>query len=62
VRRFVEVNRASTTAEFQQTGTIMPNIRTANKNHKRTIAAQIARNKAAEKALAQGVKPVPAAV
>jgi hypothetical protein len=40
----------------------MPNIRTANKNHKRTLAAQVARNKAAKKAEAVAVKPVKAAV
>lgn len=34
----------------------MPNIRTANKNHKRTLAAQIAREKAARVAAA-AVKP-----
>jgi hypothetical protein len=31
----------------------MPNIRTANKNHKRIIAADIARRKLAEKTLAE---------
>lgn len=29
----------------------MPNIRTANKNHKRTLAAQVARDKALRDAL-----------
>ncbi len=38
----------------------MPNIRTANKNHKRTIAAQVVRDKAAKLAPAKPVKPVPA--
>jgi len=39
----------------------MPNIRTANKNHKRTIAAQVVRNKATKTALVKAVKPAPAA-
>jgi len=37
----------------------MPNIRTANKNHKRTLAAQVARDKAVRDAAA-AAKPVPA--
>jgi len=36
----------------------MPNIRTANKNHKRTLAAQVARTVAAKKAVVEAVKPV----
>jgi hypothetical protein len=37
----------------------MPNIRTANKNHKRTLAAQVARDKAVRDALI-AVAPAPA--
>lgn len=39
----------------------MPNIRTANKNHKRTLAAQVAREKAVRDAAVAAAKPVPAA-
>jgi hypothetical protein len=39
----------------------MPNIRTANKNHKRVLAAQVARDKALRTARAAPTKPVPAA-
>ena len=40
----------------------MSNIRTANKRHKRAIVVTIARNKLAEKAVAETVEPVKAAV
>ena len=40
----------------------MPNIRTANKNHKRTLAAQIARDKAVRDAALAAAKPVQATV
>ncbi|WP_255354601.1 hypothetical protein [Novosphingobium sp. Fuku2-ISO-50] len=40
----------------------MPNIRTANKNHKRIIAADIARRKLAEKTLAEAAKPAKVAL
>ena len=43
----------------------MPNIRTANKNHKRVLAAQVARdvasNRAVRTAVVEAAKPVPAA-
>lgn len=60
-QRIVDANRANATADFQQTGSIMANIRTSNRRHKRTIVAQLARDKAAEKAPAATVKPVKAA-
>lgn len=40
----------------------MPNIRTANKNHKRIIAADIARRKLAQQALAEAAKPAKVAL
>jgi hypothetical protein len=38
----------------------MPNIRTANKNHKRTLAAQVARDKAVRDAVLAAAQAVPA--
>jgi|GEM_PF-5804054 len=40
----------------------MSNIRTVNKRHKRAIVTLVARNKLAEKALAEAVKPAKAAL
>ena len=40
----------------------MPNIRSVNKNHKRVLAAQVARDKAVRDAVVVAAKPVPAAV
>jgi hypothetical protein len=55
---FFKADGARAAADFQQTGFSMPNIRTANKNHKRTLAAQVARTVAAKKAVVEAVKPV----
>ncbi len=38
----------------------MPNIRSVNKNHKRQLAAQVARDKLAREAAVAVAKPVPA--
>ncbi len=35
----------------------MPNIRTANKNHKRVLAAQVARDKAVRSAVVEAAQP-----
>ncbi len=52
---------AITALDVQQTGTIMSNIRTANKRHKRhkrAIAATHERNQAAKNAAVEAAQPV----
>jgi hypothetical protein len=70
LRRFVTMppgsaqnyaTQAINAADFHQTGSVMSNIRTANKRHKRAIVANIARNKATETPAIAPVEPVQAA-
>jgi hypothetical protein len=59
--RVADADRASAAAETQQTGCTMPNIRTANRRHKRTIVANLARAKAAERAAIEVAEPAKSA-
>jgi hypothetical protein len=55
---FFAANRANMAADFQQTGSNMSNIRTANKRHKRAVTLTLARSKQVEKVPAEKTKPV----
>ena len=59
-QRQIDADQTKTATNIHPTGTIMANIRSVNRRHKRAIVAQHARNKAAETPAIINVEPVQA--